>query len=348
MSQIYSLSQLGWKPFYQQQLSLEEWHDCQPARVIEVHRSRVVVVSESACLDIDRLPKMDNLTIGDWLLINGEGQFVRPLERSSLLFRKAPGTSIGRQNIAANVDTLFIVCSVNQDFNLNRIERYLTIAHEAGAQPVVVLSKADECEDSQCFKEQVQSLDPLLTVETVNCLNRDSVEALHHWCTTGKTVALLGSSGVGKSTLVNTLSGSEVQATGDIRHDDDKGKHTTTSRSVHFLEAGGLVIDTPGMRELQLADCETGLDTTFADIVSLSKECKFADCQHQSEPGCAVKIAIENGQLEQRRLDSFHKLQREQGFNSATLAQKRAKDKSLSKMYRRVMNESRKSKTSSH
>lgn len=347
MSKIYALPQLGWKPFFQQQLSLEEWQDNIPARIIEVHRSILVVETEQGRKTIERNVHMHNAAIGDWLLTDSESRFIRLLEPSSLISRKAAGETVAQQNIAANVDTLFIVCSANQDFNLNRIERYMAIANEAGAQPVVVLSKIDECPEPQTYIDKVQALDPMLIVQGVNGLDPESVASLQEWCSQGKTVALLGSSGVGKSTLVNTLLGQQVQSTGDIRHDDDKGKHTTTSRSLHFLPEGGILIDTPGMRELQLADCEEGLDATFKDILALAEQCRFADCHHQSEPGCAVKQAIEDGQLEERRLNNYLKLGREQSFNSATLAEKRARDKGLSKMYRRVQNESRKMKNTS-
>ena len=344
MSKTYSLSQLGWSPFFQQQLTLELWQETTPARIIEVQRSGFILASESGDLSLQRTPSTQDVTIGDWVLIDPLKHVVKRLERNTLLSRKAAGEKVAQQNIAANVDTLFIVCSANQDFNLNRVERYLAIAHEAGAQPVVVLSKVDLCEDASAFIAQLQRLDPMLLVEGINCLDSKSVQALRPWCSTGKTIALLGSSGVGKSTLVNSLTDSHQQQTGDIRHDDDKGKHTTTARSVHFLLDGGLLIDTPGMRELQLADCERGVDSTFGDIVALSEQCRFSDCRHDQEPGCAVRQAIENGQLEQRRLNSYLKLKREQQINSATLAEKRAREKGLSKMYKRVQEEARKNK----
>ena len=348
MSKTYSLTQLGWSPFFQQQLSFEQWQACKAARVMEVHRSGFVLAAEAGQITLERLPSMQDFAIGDWLLLDQENRVECRLERSSLLSRKAAGETVAQQNIAANVDTLFIVCSANQDFNLNRVERFLALAHEAGAQPVVVLSKVDQCESPEDYLDQLRGLDPMLMVEGINCLEPASTDSLRSWCSNGKTVALLGSSGVGKSTLVNTLIGVDEQQTGDIRHDDDKGKHTTTARSVHFLATGGLLIDTPGMRELQLADCDKGLEATFSDIVDLAEQCRFADCQHQSEPGCAVKRAIENGELDARRLRNYLKLEREQSINSATLAEKRARDKDLSKMYKRVQGEARRYKNASN
>jgi ribosome biogenesis GTPase len=275
---------------------------------------------------------MPGITVGDWLVLSPEGNFEKLLERQSLFRRKSAGSKVGVQLIAANVDTLFIVTSLNDDFNLNRIERFLSLANEAGAAPVIILSKADLSDDPEMFSSQVQALDSLLMVVTINCLDADEVRKLEPWCKTGSTVALMGSSGVGKSTLVNTLLGKAVQSTGAIREDDSKGRHVTTGRSLHRIPQGGLLLDTPGMRELQLADCDDGVNTTFTDITSLAEQCRFGNCQHDSEPGCAVQNAIDRGELKARRLSSYQKLMREQAFNSATLAEKRARDKSFGKM----------------
>jgi ribosome biogenesis GTPase len=237
------------------------------------------------------------------------------------------------------VDTLFIVTSLNDDFNLGRIERYLSLAYEAGAEPVVILSKADLCDDPESFRSQVQALAPLLMVETVNGLDPEEAKKLLPWCGNGKTIAFMGSSGVGKSTLINTLLGEAVQQTGAIREDDSKGRHVTTGRSLHLMPQGGLLLDTPGMRELQLADCDDGVAATFADIAELAEQCRFGDCRHDSEPGCAVQAAISKGELDERRLQSWRKLLREQFVNSATLAEKRARDKSFGKMIKTVLSE---------
>ncbi|MCU7845120.1 MAG: ribosome small subunit-dependent GTPase A [Candidatus Thiodiazotropha sp. (ex Monitilora ramsayi)] len=337
MSTILSLSQLGWSPFFQQQLSLEEWEQSIVGRVIERHRSMIELATEQGNRTLHIIPGMPELTVGDWALLDREGRFHRVLERLSLFSRKASGTKVAAQLIAANVDTLFVVSSLNDDFNLNRIERYLALSSEAGVEAVVVLTKADLCEETDGYVRQVQSLDSMLMVEVVNGLDPISVNVLESWCYTGKTVALLGSSGVGKSTLVNTLLGSSVQAIASIREDDSKGRHTTTTRSLHFLPAGGLLLDTPGMRELQLFDCEEGIRETFADIDKLAGQCRFADCHHDKEPDCAVRAAIEAGELDKRRLTSFKKLMREQALNSASLQEKRARERALGRFYRSTM-----------
>lgn len=338
-----TLTQLGWRPFFQQQISLEEW-EYPVARVVAQHRNRLELWGDEGEFGIDLHSSMPPITVGDWILLTPDGQFLRLLDRQSLFRRKAAGSKVNEQLMAANVDTLLIVTSLNEDFNLGRIERYLSLANEAHAEAVVILSKADLCEHPESFRDQVQALDPLLAVETINCLNRHETTRLAHWCGEGKTIAFMGSSGVGKSTLVNTLLGEFSQLTGSIRDDDSKGRHTTTSRSIHLMPQGGLLLDTPGMRELQLAGCDEGVNATFSDIASLSETCRFADCQHVSEPGCAVQNAISKGFLEQRRLTSFQKLLREQAFNNATLAQKRARDKVFGKLIKTVTSDKAKLK----
>jgi len=333
-----TLAQIGWRPFFQQQIGLEHW-GFPVCRVVGQHRSRLELLSETGLVELALHPGWPAITVGDWVLLTPEGQFLRLLERQSLFRRKAPGRKVNEQLIAANVDTLFVVTSLNEDFNLNRIERYLSLANDANVEPVVVLSKADLCQDPRRFLLEVQGLNPLLMVEAINCLDADEIQKLQPWCGLGRTVALMGSSGVGKSTLLNTLLGERVQATGSIREKDSKGRHVTTGRSLHLMTGGGLLLDTPGLRELQLTDCDDGVSSTFSEITSLAESCRFADCGHGNEPGCAVQDAISRGELNPRRLASYQKLMREQEFNSATLAEKRAKDKRFGKMVKSVMSE---------
>jgi len=332
-----SLSSLGWQPFFQQQLLLEEWDVALPARIIEQHKSEIKVATAEETIAIALTHSMPEMVVGDWILLDGDKHFLRLLERKTSFARKAAGSKVHKQLISANVDTAFIVCSMNADFNLNRIERFLSLVNESEAEPVVVLSKSDQTESPEKFIRAVQSIDPLLMVEAVNCLDSVSISKLSPWVKKGRTIAVLGSSGVGKSTLTNTLLGEETQSTSGIREDDSKGRHTTTSRSLVSLAEGGLILDTPGMREIQLADCKDGIATTFADIEALAEECRFADCQHESEPGCAIQKAIESEGLDVRRLGNYKKLLREEALNSANLAERRANDKALGKFYKTTL-----------
>jgi len=345
MASEFKLKALGWGPHFLQQLSLEEFEQCRPGRILQQHKSQLQVATEDGLIDLPMSSTMPAVVVGDWLLLDNERRYLRLLDRFSLFSRKAAGTKVQTQLIAANVDTAFVVTSINQDFNLSRIERYLTLVHEAGVEPVIVLTKADLSANVDSTVEAIQSLDPMLMVEAVNALAMDSVAKLVPWCGEGRTVLFLGSSGVGKSTLVNTLMGGTIQVTSGIREDDSKGRHTTTGRSLHPLPSGGLLLDTPGMRELQLADVEDGLEKTFADISALAQSCRFTDCSHVSEPGCAILAALESGEIDDRRMENYRKIMREQQINSATLAEKRSRDKALGKFYRTVQSESRRRKT---
>ncbi|MFV8781339.1 ribosome small subunit-dependent GTPase A [Microbulbifer sp. SA54] len=339
------LRQLGWKPFFQQQLSLEELGDCDPVRVMAVHRSQIEVAGErgeesvlvSGALFDDAQEKP---TVGDWLLLNRDSRKpVRRLERSSLFRRMAPGAH-AVQLIAANVDNVLIVSSCNQDFNLSRVERYLALVRESGCRVCLVLTKADLSDDHETYREALRNHRDLPLV-LVNALDAESIAPLRDWCGRGETLALLGSSGVGKSTLLNSLAGVELAATSAIREDDSKGRHTTRHRALYPISGGGLLLDSPGMRELGLANAEQGLADAFADISELAQRCRFADCAHESEPGCAVRKAMGTGKLDERRLRNWHKLGREMARNNRTLAESRADDRALGQFYRSVQSDAR-------
>lgn len=339
MSLNFSLSQLGWQPFFLQQLTLEEWEHTTVARVAVQHRSQLTLISENGYITVPVTPAMPPLTVGDWILLDSSSHFLRALQRSSQFERKAVNSKVENQLIAANIDTVFIVDSMNHNFSLNRLERYLVLAHEAQVEPVIVLTKSDLCTEPQQYIEQARSLDIRLDVAGVDSHDASSLEFLKPYCRMGKTVAFLGSSGVGKSTLVNTLTHTEVQKTGAIREQDSKGRHTTTVRSLHLMPGGGLLLDTPGMRELQLTVSEQGLEETFAEIYKLAEHCRFSDCQHQTEPGCQIRAAIETGKLSERQFKHYSKLQKEQALQVETLAEKRQRGRKLSQYYKRVLKE---------
>ena len=339
-----TLQQLGWKPFFQQQVNLEELSNLAIGRVVEQHRDRIVVMSPQGQSSLRPLSFDEQLCVGDWVLFDEALRICRLLERQSIFQRKASGSKVSLQLIAANVDTVMIVCSLNHDFSLNRIERYLAIAREAMVEPVVILTKSDLCEDSDSKRLQVQELDPMLVVYTINALDKDDIKPLKSYCYDGSTLAFLGSSGVGKSTLVNALIGYESQQTGDIREEDSKGRHTTTHRALKLLPQGGILMDTPGMRELQLSRCEQGVKETFSEIAELADTCRFSGCTHTSEPDCAIQQAIASGLLSERRLMNYQKLMREQAFNGASLAEKRSKDKAFGKLINSTQNASRRFK----
>ena len=256
------------------------------------------------------------------------------LPRKSLFVRKAAGTSKAEQVVAANIDTVFLCMSLNNDFNLRRLERYLAVAWESGADPVVVLTKADLCANLAQKQREVEAITMGVDILTASAMEADGYRQIMSYVTEGRTVAFVGSSGVGKSTLINRLLGEERLATGGLRN-DNKGRHTTTHRELLFLPGGAMVIDTPGMRELSMWDTASGVEQTFTDIEALAAQCRFRNCSHTSEPGCAVRAAIRSGDLDGGHWLSYQKLKNENSYaadSESYLAAKEKKFKEISKI----------------
>ena len=327
---------LGWSPFYMSQLELEELDTLTPARIATVHRDRVVGFSDIGTLELTLDPGITTAAVGvgDWVLCAVEQHcLIRVLDRQTELTRGTEYHTGEKQLIAANLDTLFITSSCNNDFNPARLERYLALAHDAMITPVIVLTKADQSDDPDVYVDQARSLGRDLEVIALDAKNGGVPMALGPWCGKGQTVALAGSSGVGKTTLANALTGGNA-ATQDIREDDARGRHTTTGRSLHQMRTGGWLIDTPGMRGLGVAEVAFGIDATFPEISELAETCKFRDCDHETEPGCAVQVAIKSGDIDPERLKRFKKLKRENEHATETIAQARDRYRKLGKMYR--------------
>jgi len=317
------LAALGWTEFFEDQMGDSERH-LAPRRISSVHRTRVDAIDANgpAALVLPPNASTADLAVGDWVLADPASHLlVRRLERQTLLQRRTESRNMP-QLAAANIDTLFIVTSCNVDFNLARLERYVALANQAGTVPVIVLTKADLGEAAP-YETEAKALQRDLPVVVLNAKSADAVLALAPWCGFGQTVGLVGSSGVGKSTLVNTLAGANadgVQKTGEIREHDSQGRHTTTARSLHAMAGGGWVIDTPGMRTLYVSDASEGIDTLFAEITELVPLCKFRDCTHVHEPGCAVQAAIRAGTLPVERFERWQTMSQENRSNTPVLS----------------------------
>lgn len=338
-----SLGDYGLVPFFTQQASLDEIEQGRIARVTEVQRSLITVFDGSGERSIPltsfwhKVAIEDRPTVGDWVVIDDQSlRIERVLDRKSVFRRIAAGDKNEIQLIAANIDVLFVVTSCNEEFKESRLERYLALAVEAGVIPVVILTKIDLTEDSGSYVERARRVHPGVPVESINALDERTFGGVKAWIEHGSTIALVGSSGVGKSTLLNSLAGMTISATKAIREDDKKGRHTTSKRALFRLAGGGLVIDVPGLRELKVAKIDEALADVFYDIEAISSKCRFKDCRHESEPGCAVRKAVEDGEMDARRLRNYSKLLRENERNSASLAEKRSQDRAFAKYIKQV------------
>ncbi len=323
-----------------------------PGRVVSEHKRMYRLRTEggellaelSGKLRYEALERGELPAVGDWVAASarpeeGRATIHAVLPRTSKFSRRAAGNETTEQIVAANVDTVFLVSSLNPDFNPRRLERYLLLAWESGANPAIVLTKADLCPDPTPYLEQARAIGLGVPVHAVSAETGDGMDAIRGYVSDGRTAALLGSSGVGKSTLANAMLGEARLAVSGIREDDARGRHTTTHRELFALPTGGLLIDTPGMREMQLWDVGQGLSETFEDVVAVAARCRFADCRHEREPGCAVREALRDGTLPEGRYRNYRKMEAEAAHaarkESARLqAAKKQQYKAISKLAR--------------
>ena len=312
------------------------------ARITAVHRDRFEIVTAQGFgmaklktkeyyLEGETFP-----TVGDYVTVDWQGEseslILSTLPRKTFFSRRDPTPGRGEQAVAANFDTVFILQSVNNDFNPNRLERYLTLVYQSGGTPVILLTKTDLTFDYFTMLSRIERVAVGVPVYPISAVTGDGLAALDPYFTPGQTVVFLGSSGVGKSSLLNALAGKELMATGGIREDDSKGRHTTTHRELFLLPNGAMVVDTPGMRELGMWDVTAGIGQSFADVEVFLGRCKFSDCKHQNEPGCAIRAAIASGELSKERWEHYHKLKSEAKYSddkAAYLRQKTDKFKAI-------------------
>lgn len=329
----HTLPGLGWSSDFLRQLATDEMETLTPARVAGVHRDRLSVLTIDGALEL-RLPPglaAGDIAVGDWVLVDpATRRATRLLDRRARIFRGAAGDTSREQLIVANVDAVFITTSCSEEFNEARLERYLALCHAGGVPPVFVLTKVDRTDDPESYLDRLRAIGPKLPAIALNAKAPGAVEALRPWCGPGRTVAFLGMSGVGKSTLASALTGLALD-TGEVREDDMKGRHTTTARELLAIPGGGWLIDTPGMRELRLTDMAEGIDEAFGEISALADRCHFRDCSHGPEPGCAVQAAVADGRIDAARVARWKKLRSENAGHTASAAERRRKGKAFAR-----------------
>lgn len=324
-----------------------------PARITAVHRERYEIICEHGegfaklKTGVYYVQNESFPTVGDFVLLQyenaGDSLIIKTLERKSFFARRDPSPGKGEQAVAANFDTVFVITSLNNDFRIGRLERYLTLAWQSGATPVVILSKADLVEDCTAQLLAVDEIAAGVDIIAISSISGQGLDKLEPYLRPGKTTVLLGSSGVGKSSLLNALANEKLMEIKEIRENDSRGRHTTTHRQLFMLPSGAMIIDTPGMRELGMWNAEEGLSKSFSDVEEiLARGCRFSDCRHQTEPGCAIKKAFETGELDSERWQAYLKLQREAQYSQnkeTALLNKRRRGKEIAKFQKQLKTE---------
>jgi ribosome biogenesis GTPase len=350
-----TLEDLGYNDYFRQQFTESFAAPLEPARIIEAHPERYRVRTSDTTRNADitgslrfRLEEAeDRPATGDWEALAASGKdygvIHEILPRQSVLCRRAVSGRAEKQVIAANIDVALIVQAVEHDFNLNRLDRYVAVAHGARIRPMVLLSKADLVSPTELTEllARIHQRHPDIEVVGGSSLEANGLDALIERLAAGLTYCVLGSSGVGKSTLVNALAGEELLATRELSSWNQRGQHTTSHRALFVLPCGAILIDTPGMRELGLPDGGEALKKAFGQIHALAQTCRFADCGHESEPGCAVREALDQGTLDEEQFANYRKLQRESAHFEASIAERHRKARNQGKLYKRIKRETR-------
>ena len=346
------LDNIGFSHWFRSRLEADKVAVHDIARVVSVHKDRYTISNGlgevfaelSGNLFYTANSSIDLPTTGDWVYADFYDDDTHAIihgviPRKTLLRRKTAGKSVDFQLIAANIDVAFVIQSADYNFNLRRLERYLVMVHEGGITPVVLLSKCDLIPQDEInkIKKSVLSIAPQVTVIAFSNMSGKNIEAIKDFLSLGHTYCLLGSSGVGKTTLLNSILGSEYFATQSVSKKENKGRHTTTSRELIQLGNGAMLIDTPGMRELGNMSVDTGMDETFSEILVLSQNCKFNNCSHTNEKGCAILAAIKEGDLSEERYKNYIKMKNESAFNEMSYSEKRKKDKDFGKLIKSTL-----------
>ena len=349
---LSNLESMGYSDWFKSRADDEMIASHGVARIVSVHKDSYTVTQGEAVVFAELSGNLlyssesaiDLPTVGDWVYSdffddNTHAIIYGLFPRKTLLKRKTPGKQVDFQLVAANIDAAFIIQSLNENFNLRRLERYLVMVHESGIEPVILLSKCDLMprEEIEDIKQKVLDVAPHAVVMEFSNVSQENIDSVNGLLKSGYTYCLLGSSGVGKTTLLNSIMGNEKFETQSVSKVQSKGKHTTTSRQLVRLESGAMIIDTPGMRELGGISVDDGLDETFSDIVELSQSCKFSDCSHTNEKGCAILSAIKAGELSEQRYQNYLKMKKESEFYQMSYLEKKKKDKSFGRMVKSIM-----------